>query len=247
MNIRDEHEDDDDLRAAEYVLGTLDAQARARVAERSEREPALARLIDAWRGRLSPMADDIAPVSPPMHLWHLVRRRAGLDAIERMTVPLWERLAFWRGVGFAGLATTAACVVAFLAMPRIAPAPADANYALPHPVRLVSTLADGKGRTTFVAAIDEDACTIVLMPHDRQPAPGQVPELWVIASDGRPHSIGTGTDAPQQAMVVPAALRTTLLGGDANTRLAVSMEPPGGSPTGQPSGFIAGRGSLTQL
>lgn len=247
MNIRDEHEDDDDLRAAEYVLGTLDAQERARMAERSEREPALARLVDAWRGRLSPMADDIAPVSPPMYLWHLVRRRAGLDAIERMTVPLWERLAFWRGVGFAGLATTAACVVAFLAMPRIAPGPADANYAMPHPVRLVSTLADLKGRTTFVAAIDDDACTIVLMPHDRQPAPGQVPELWVIAGDGTPHSIGTGSDAPQQAMVVPAALRTTLLGADANTTLAVSMEPPGGSPTGKPTGFIAGRGPLTRL
>ena len=246
MNIRDEHEDDD-LRAAEYVLGTLDAGERAGFAERSAREPALLRLVDAWRGRLSPMADDIAPVPPPMHLWHLVRRRAGLDALERMTVPLWERLAFWRGVGFAGLATTAACVVAFLAMPRIAPAPADANYALPHPVRLVSTLADGKGRTTFVAAIDEDACTIVLMPHDRQPAPGQVPELWVIAGDGRPHSIGTGTDAPQQAMVVPRALRTTLLGGDAGTTLAVSMEPPGGSPTGRPTGFIAGRGALTRL
>lgn len=246
MNTRDEHEDDD-LRAAEYVLGTLDPGERAGFAERSAREPALMRLIDAWRGRLSPMADDIAPVSPPMHLWHLVRRRAGLDAIERMTVPLWDRLAFWRGVGFAGLATTAACVVAFLAMPRIAPTPADANYAMPHPVRLVSTLADLKGRTTFVAAVDDDACTIVLMPHGRQPTPGQVPELWVIAGDGTPHSIGTGTNAPQQAMVVPRALRTTLLGADANTRLAVSMEPPGGSPTGQPTGFIAGRGPLTHL
>jgi anti-sigma-K factor RskA len=98
-----------------------------------------------------------------------------------------------------------------------------------------------------VAAIDDDACTIVLMPHDRQPAPGQVPELWVIAGDGTPHSIGTGSDAPQQAMVVPAALRTTLLGADANTTLAVSMEPPGGSPTGKPTGFIAGRGPLTRL
>lgn len=247
MNIGDEHDDDDDeIRAAEYVLGTLDRGERARFAERSAREPALARLIDAWRGRLSPMADEIEAVSPPLHLWHALRRRAGIDALERMTVPLWERLAFWRGVGFAGLATTAACVVAFVALPRIAPPPASASWALPHPVRLVSTLADGKGRTTFVAAVDDDACTIVLMPRDRQPTPGQVPEVWVISGDGTPHSIGTGSDAPQQAMVVPAALRTQFLQGTGVT-LAVSMEPPGGSPTGRPTGFIAGRGPLTQL
>jgi anti-sigma-K factor RskA len=75
------------------------------------------------------------------------------------------------------------------------------------------------------------------MPRDRQPAPGQVPELWVIAPDGVPRSIGVGSDAPMQAMTVPDAMREGLLRAglqQTGAILAVSMEPPGGSPTGRP-------------
>ncbi|HVQ33120.1 MAG TPA: anti-sigma factor, partial [Lysobacter sp.] len=225
------------------------AASRDAFAARVARDPALARMMDAWRGRLAPMVDEFVPVVPPLHLWHGVRQRAGLDATEPTTTPLWERLAFWRGMGLAGLATTAACVVAFIALPRIAPAPLSPHSALPHPVRLVSTMADGKGRATFMAAVDDDACTIVLMPLDRTPTPGQVPELWVIASDGVPRALGVGDDAPLQAMKVPAALREGILRGglQATASLAVSMEPAGGSPTGRPTGFIAGRGALTRL
>jgi hypothetical protein len=56
-----------------------------------------------------------------------------------------DRLAFWRGMGFAGLATTAACVIALVALPRTAPVPAPAHSALAASVRLVATMADGKG------------------------------------------------------------------------------------------------------
>jgi anti-sigma-K factor RskA len=43
---------------------------------------------------------------------------------------------------------------------------------------------------------------------------------------------------------VPDALRAQLL--DA-PEMAVSMEPPGGSPTGRPTGFVIGKGPLTRL
>ena len=46
-------------------------------------------------------------------------------------------------------------------------------------------------------------------------------------------------------MTVPDALRARLLRDDQT--IAVSMEPPGGSPTGQPTGFVIGRGQLTHL
>jgi anti-sigma-K factor RskA len=241
--------DSDDVRAAEYVLGAMDAESRAAFAARVARDPTLAGAIDAWRGRLAPMVDEFIPVVPPMHVWHGVRKRAGIDVDKRTTTPLWERLAFWRGMGFAGLATTLACVVALATLMRTPPQAIAPHSALPHPVRLVSTMADGKGRATFMAAVDDDACTIVLMPLDRQSTPGQVPEVWVIASDGVPRSLGVGGDAPLQAMVVPAALRAGLLraGLQTGATLAVSMEPPGGSPTGRPTGFIAGSGPLTRL
>jgi anti-sigma-K factor RskA len=241
--------DGDDVHAAEYVLGTMDAAQREAFAARVAREPLLAREIAVWCERLAPMLDEIAPVVPPMSLWHRVRMRVGIEIEGRSPrVRLWDRLAFWRGMGFAGLAATAACLVALIALPRVVLV--DSHHApLPHPVRLVATLDDGKGRTTFMAAVDDDACTLVLMPLDRRPTPGQVPELWVLGPDGVPRSLGVGDDAPLQAITVPDALRERLLrgGAQATVSLAVSMEPPGGSPTGRPSGFIAGRGALVRL
>jgi anti-sigma-K factor RskA len=241
--------DGDDIGAAEYVLGTMDAQAREAFAARIAREPMLARAIDAWRGRLSPMADEIPPVLPPMSLWHRVRARAGipLDDDTRESTPprWWDRVAFWRGLSMAGIAATAACVIALVALPRGEPAlPPVAHSALPHPLKLVATMHDGKGRNTYMAAVDDDACTLVLMPLVRDPTPGQVPQVWLVSDTGASQSLGVGSDAPMQAMSVPAALRPQLL---AAHTLAVSMEPPGGSPTGAPTGFVIGRGEISHL
>ena len=94
-------------------------------------------------------------------------------------------------------------------------------------------------------AVDDDACTLVLMPLVKDPTPGEVPQVWVVSSDGAAQSLGVGNDAPLQSMTVPDALRARLLRDDQT--IAVSMEPPGGSPTGQPSGFVIGRGQLTHL
>jgi anti-sigma-K factor RskA len=109
----------------------------------------------------------------------------------------------------------------------------------------MTTMSDGKGRTTYMAAVDDDACTLVLMPLVKDPTPGEVPQVWLVSSDGAAQSLGVGNDAPLQSMTVPNALRARLLRDDQT--LAVSMEPPGGSKTGQPSGFVIGRGQLTHL
>lgn len=240
----------DDIVAAEYVLGTMDAASRDAFAARIAREPELARAIDAWRMRLAPLADEIAPVVPPMYLWPRVRARAGLDAAPPSKTDdtrWWDRVAFWRGATMAGLAATTACVIALVALPRnpAGDVPAPVHSALPHPVRLVTTMNDGKGRNTYMAAVDDDACTLVLMPLVKDPTPGEVPQVWLVSSDGAAQSLGVGNDAPLQSMTVPDALRARLLRDDQT--IAVSMEPPGGSPTGQPTGFVIGRGQLTHL
>lgn len=240
----------DDIVAAEYVLGTMDSAAREAFAARIASEPELARAIDAWRMRLAPLADEIEPVVPPMYLWPRVRVRAGIDAARKPDVEdthWWDRIAFWRGASMAGLAATAACVIALVALPRTpdTAVPAPVHSALPHPVRLMTTMSDGKGRTTYMAAVDDDACTLVLMPLVKDPTPGEVPQVWLVSSDGAAQSLGVGNDAPLQSMTVPNALRARLLRDDQT--LAVSMEPPGGSKTGQPSGFVIGRGQLTHL
>jgi anti-sigma-K factor RskA len=82
------------------------------------------------------------------------------------------------------------------------------------------------------------------MPVAYRPDPTRVPELWLIPSGGKPLPLGVLTaDRPAQIAIPPAladqARRDAIL--------AVSLEPPGGSPTGQPTGPVIGSGKLTNL
>ena len=52
--------DDIDMLAAEYVLGTLDAEERAEVARRRQHDAGLDACILAWEARLAPLGDAIA-------------------------------------------------------------------------------------------------------------------------------------------------------------------------------------------
>ena len=153
-------------------------RSRDAFAARIAREPDLARAIDAWRdapgaARRRDRAGRAADV--PVASRARARRARCRAAIERGDARWWDRLAFWRGASLAGLAATAACVIALVALPRnpASDVPAPVHSALPHPVRLVTTMNDGKGRNTYMAAVDDDACTLVLMPLVEGPDAGR--------------------------------------------------------------------------
>ncbi len=62
-------------------------------------------------------------------------------------------------------------------------------------------------------------------------------ELWAVPSSGAPRSLG---------VISPTGLTVVRRGGvlDNTTALAVTLEPPGGSPTGQATGPILYLGPL---
>lgn len=238
---------DEAMLAAEYVLGVLDAPARRAFAARMAKDASLAREVALWQRRLSPMADEFEEVVPPLGLWPRIRANVGLSPAPGMTprVPLWERLAFWRGIGAAGFAATAASLLALALLPRALPVE-EQHSPLPHPLRLVATAASADGEPMLMAAVDDDACTMVVMPvHASRMVPaGKVAQLWLVSGDGRPHALGIDDRAPMQSITVPRVLRNEML---AQGVLAVSIEPPGGSSTGQPTGDVIARGALTRL
>ena len=53
---------DDDLKAAEFALGTLDGGERATLAARRLREPDLDAAIEAWEQRLAPLSEAAPPL-----------------------------------------------------------------------------------------------------------------------------------------------------------------------------------------
>ena len=131
-------------------------------------------------------------------------------------------------------AMVAAAMVTVYIWPRPAPlAPAPMMSA-----RLASGPGTG-GQAIFVAVFDPSHHRILLTPAQVTAASGRSPELWLIPAGGKPIPIGVGTfETPVTftAAEDPAA---------SGAVLAVSIEPLGGSPTGQPTGPVVATGSLT--
>ena len=69
-------------------------------------------------------------------------------------------------------------------------------------------------------------------------------ELWLIPQGGQPHSLGLIAPGQPVRLNVPPELVEQV---GAGATLAVSLEPPGGSPTGKPTGEVIAAGDLTRL
>jgi len=68
-------------------------------------------------------------------------------------------------------------------------------------------------------------------------------ELWVIPKDGAPRSLGVINSAVDTEIHL-AGLDTKLVNG---ALMAVSLEPPGGSHTGSPTGRVVCKGSIAWM
>src|SRR5690348_8094288 len=120
---------DDDLRAAEYVLGTLEPGETERFRAELRHNPALARAVTAWEVRLVPLAATLPAVPPPADLW--ARIEAGLpprpasapllvvgenrpaSAVDHRRGRVLQSLGFWRATT-AGALTLAASLAGLL-------------------------------------------------------------------------------------------------------------------------------------
>ena len=69
-------------------------------------------------------------------------------------------------------------------------------------------------------------------------------ELWLIPKGEKPHSLGLIDPNRPLKVEVPKELLDRV---NADAILAVSLEPEGGSPTGQPTGPVIANGKLAQL
>jgi anti-sigma-K factor RskA len=74
-----------------------------------------------------------------------------------------------------------------------------------------------------------------------RPADGRAHELWAIAGDNAPVSLGVMPADGSGAVTLPQGLAPQGL------VLAISDEPPGGSPTGQPTGAVLAVGEVVSL
>ena len=221
--------EDDDILAAEIALGVIPLPDRASALERLRVDPTLADAVARWK-------DDLAVLVPyggQRDLWPEIAAKvaakataASPGAVQPMRLRRWKVAAAVLGLAASLL----------LALQLKAPEPREIRLAaiLTGPDRAVATVGIDAARDHLV--VQSSALARALT--------GRVPELWVVPPDGRPRSLGV--IAPDVSLSVRAgdAVRN-LLAPDAS--LAISVEPAGGSPTGQPTGPIVLTGKIVRI
>jgi anti-sigma-K factor RskA len=221
--------------AADYVTGTLRGPARRRFEALMVAHPALREAVNQWQARLMPLTVGLAPEKPPAAVWKRIESRIGgatakPAAPER--TPWWSQLFVWRGLS-AAFAIAAVSLSVLLANPGPAQPPIV--------VVLSSTGAPAGGvvPASFVASISGDGRAMITRPLvDVNLEANRALELWALPSSGAP---------PRSLGLISAKGSTVLKKGDVLKGaggLAVSLEPPGGSPTGAPTGPVLYVGKL---
>jgi anti-sigma-K factor RskA len=210
--------------AAEYALGTLPRRARQRFRRLMAADRELAGLVGDWARRLGPLDDATRAEEPPAWVWRAIERR--IAATASPPSPAWfGGLAVWRGLALA-FGAAAAALVLYIAL-FFGPAPAP---------MVVAVLAGHGGAPGWVAVTGPKPGEVSFAAVAPQPEAGpHAFELWAIAG-GTPQPLGLLPQSSGSSVALHVAQLP--LGG----LLAVSLEPPGGSPTGLPTGPVLYQG-----
>lgn len=229
----------DDARAAEYVLGVLPLEERQEAARRIETDPAFARLVDEWQAHFSPLDAAYDAVEPPAGLKRAIDARLhgapGGAADRGRTPPFWRRIGFWQALAAAAiLAQIVQVGTDFVG--RQEPAGEEE--------RLVATLESDETEVRYVALFDAATGEVALSRVGAAAEEGRDYELWLIEGENAPVSLGVVPQGERAAIGLSTELASAAGGGDV---FAISLEPDGGSPTGQPTGPVVAVGQLRAI
>jgi anti-sigma-K factor RskA len=216
-----------DALAAEYVLGTLRGAARRRFERWQSAEWHIASRVRTWEGRLMPLALGLPPIAPSPAVWARIEERIRAADVARTD-------AARRGAARPALRALAAVLVlcAIFAGGYVA-------WRMTESVRLqtVATIKGAQGSAAWSIELDarrERLRAVALAGVAARP--GHSFELWALPpGKAAPVSLGLLPDAGQLERVLTPAQRAALASA---AQVAVSLEPPGGSPTGAPTGPV---------
>ena len=271
--------------AAEYALGTLDADERAQVETMMSVDKDFTAVVEAWQQKLGVLNQMVGSVEPRSEVWDRIKAATGLGepqaplllpesppsppaAIEPVVpvtavdtsnvVRLSAQARRWRNVATFTTAIAAA-LVAMIAVqayrpellpdglrpkPRVQVVEVKTPSAPVPSGQYVALLQKDSGSPAFILTVDGATRNFTVRRVGATPEPGKSYELWLVSDKlQRPRSLGVvgGNDF---------TIRPVLSGYDPDTvnkaTYAVTVEPEGGSPTGDPTGPIVYTGKLIE-
>jgi len=234
--------------SAEYVLGTMRGGARRRFEDylRMPQHQSLRVHVANWEGHLTPLANHLPGVTPPERVWHRIdaavsRNKTpaltGISSQNAVKTPasqgLFNSFAFWRNLGLGASGLSTALLIALFA--------SNAFRAGQEPMMIA--VLEEQGVARVVVEQPKSGMLMVKMVKPWKPSPGISKQLWVIPATGVPRSLGIINDTGETKFAtddIDVKLADGLV-------LALSKEPVGGSPTGQPTGKILCKGVIAKM
>ncbi|QHF47363.1 anti-sigma factor [Pseudomonas sp. S35] len=213
--------------AADYAIGLMPATARRRFDALLLDDAALRVELGHWQSALASLTGELPEYPVPAHVWAGIQARIEPQALHiPAKKPLWLNLRLWA----AAFGVVIAVLVGVLYQRDL-----GVEY-----------------NATLVAANQQPALQIKAFADHLQIEPLALAaveptrdlELWFIPPGGKPISLGLVPAAGKGRIELSKEQQALLT---APLTLAVSLEPRGGSPTGQPTGPVLYQGQLASL
>jgi anti-sigma-K factor RskA len=204
------------------VVGTLAGRARRRFERLYETHSVVRAAVWQAEDRWVALSAALAPVQPSPATWERVVARVG-DAAHR---PAWRRLlpaSTWR-LALAAVVATLALGVSWMLLQQVS-----------RPTASASVAAEGGPELWAVELYGERDRLSARVTGAIKGEPGRSYELWALPEGGAPVSLGLLPEAGELDRDLSPTQRAAL---QAATKVAVSLEPLGGSRTGAPTGPV---------
>lgn len=221
--------DDDRVLAGEYALGLLSPEEARAFEARMQTDPGLRAAYAGWAEDMAALTDDIDEVAPPHDMPDRIAE--AIDGPTRKPGLLSKLGLSWIVPGAVLASLLAFFVVSNdLLVPDGDVPSLRAEIAAPDDSLRVTAAYDGaRGQLRITRAAG-------------QARPGRALELWLIVGEAAPVSLGVLPEGREAALAIPAEMAPKLPG----AVLAISDEPPGGSPTGAPTGDVLATGQVVR-
>ncbi|MEP4546592.1 MAG: anti-sigma factor [Saccharospirillum sp.] len=219
-----------DTLAAEYVLGTLDADTRVKLQRLMMTSDRARQAVWRWERELNALGASLNDVQPGPVVWQRIEASLGLAGQARAdsakAEPRPSRVGSSRGWNpfqhWVWPAIAAALVLVMVSWN---------TWQVPQPAPTqVAVIQDASARALWSVSLTEQDL-VVTSTREVTASSDRDYQLWLVAADGRaPVSLGLLPETGQRQLARSALFDTATV-----DVLAVSREPEGGSPTGQPT------------
>ncbi|PYG57520.1 anti-sigma factor [Rhizobium sp. UGM030330-04] len=219
----------DEILAGEYVLGVLPLGKRRELERRMQDDKVVAQLVQRWEAEFSDFNADYEEQLPSAAVLARIEERLFGTRNVNANGSLWNSASFWR---WLSVATSAAAVAAIV----YAAFPERWQGAAP----LVAELSTTDSQVNLLASYDAESGRMRIVPVATGKTDEKSLELWLVMDGGKTRSLGVFQPGTNGDLIIPADMRGNITEG---TTFAISVEPFGGSPTGQATGPVIAVGT----